>query len=853
MPPPRNSPGRKRVRRVAAPASGAVHASSAAPASGAPVASSGAAEHPAWLRWSWLLLPLVSVALGGATARWSQGIVLALLGGLLLAAPPRVALGKWLNLILLSLALLALLAFLPASWFSRPVWRAALVDDFETVLPSTLSPQPWLTAESAAVFLAGLAWFYRMATVNWTVAERLRAGRAYAGGVVLLAIVFLALLKAQIAVPIWPAERHFGPFPNRNQTADFLAVGALIVLGCVHTAWRARRRIEAGAWMVGWLVVAVADFTSFSRAGVVLLFFGAAFYMVSQERRARRHAAAMAKRQGEVAGSKQIDRWRTVALGVSLVALLLSAFLMFGGETVDRLKPASGEATVNAVTTEFRLRIQADALHLIAASPWCGIGLGNFDALFQPFRVLSALPSRAIHPESDWLWMTAELGWPSFVLVLAGLALLVPGIRPLRRADDRPLRTVAFVALMIFAIHGFVDVSGHRVGTMFQAIFVMGLALRWDEDGSGPWRVPARWPAPVFRCVGAILLAVGLTWIAAAQGWVLVPGQQGVEALDQAANRAIQRRDEPAIERDMNRALAWEPLGWRLYFRRGDARAYLPGQTEAAAQDFRRARYLEPFLGELPMDETLIWLTAGQPDLALSALLEACRREPDRAGEFVGRAVQTARALFPGDPDFVERLGRIAVDTPAILLAFLDQLEPPQSVQFVAACVRQSRSLGELPPTGKTRFFRFWANRGDTRALAEAMNRRPDWQKLGWRWWAEGLAHDGDFQQACAIAQRMATPPRIPSIAPSSRSLEAMEQDADATPGDAALALQISGAQTRAGRLVDAFNTLRRSAGQPDAPVYLRYLEAGAAAAAGRWDQAWEAWEEYLHAGAVEE
>jgi hypothetical protein len=449
--------------------------------------------------------------------------------------------------------------------------------------------------------------------------------------------------------------------------------------------------------------------------------------------------------------------------------------------------------------------------------------------------------------------MTAELGWPAFALMLAGLALLVPGIRPLRTADDRPLRTVAAVALLIFAIHGFVDVSGHRIGTMFQAIFVMGLALRGDGEGRGPWRMPARWPAWLFRIVGVFLLAVGLTWIAAAQGWVLVPGEQGVEALDQAANRAIQRRDERAIERDMNQALAWEPLGWRLYFRRGDARAYLPGETEAAAEDFRRARYLEPFLGALPMDETLIWLTAGQPDLALSALLDACRREPDRAGEFVGRAVQTARALFPGDPDFVPRLGQIAVDTPAILLAYLDQLEPPESVQFIESCVRQGRALEDLPPAGKTRFFRFWSNRGDTRAMAEAMKRRRDWQELGWRWWAQALAHDGDFQQACSVAERQATAPRIPAIDPSARSLEELERDADATPSDVALALQLSEAQTHAGKLVDAFNTLHRGAAQPDAPVYLRYLEARAAAAAGRWDQAWDAWEAYLHAGAVQE
>ena len=40
------------------------------------------------------------------------------------------------------------------------------------------------------------------------------------------------MYRAGVHPALWPSVRGFGPFPNRNQTADFFAVGALPVLAC---------------------------------------------------------------------------------------------------------------------------------------------------------------------------------------------------------------------------------------------------------------------------------------------------------------------------------------------------------------------------------------------------------------------------------------------------------------------------------------------------------------------------------------------------------------------------------------------------------------------------------------------
>jgi hypothetical protein len=75
-------------------------------------------------------LPVLACFLGGATMKWSEGIIVALLGLLLLVQPPRFSLGPIMNVILLALLVCAATAFFPANWFAQPAWRAALVDDF---------------------------------------------------------------------------------------------------------------------------------------------------------------------------------------------------------------------------------------------------------------------------------------------------------------------------------------------------------------------------------------------------------------------------------------------------------------------------------------------------------------------------------------------------------------------------------------------------------------------------------------------------------------------------------------------------------------------------------------------------
>src|SRR5438128_8326648 len=90
------------------------------------------------------LLPVLACFLGGATEKWEEGLVVTVLALYLLVRPPRFSLGALTNLVLLTLFILAAVAFLPALWFFQPEWRATFANDLGIRLPSTSTPQPSL-------------------------------------------------------------------------------------------------------------------------------------------------------------------------------------------------------------------------------------------------------------------------------------------------------------------------------------------------------------------------------------------------------------------------------------------------------------------------------------------------------------------------------------------------------------------------------------------------------------------------------------------------------------------------------------------------------------------------------------
>jgi len=117
----------------------------------------------------------------------------------------------------------------------------------------------------------------------------------------------------------------------------------------------------------------------------------------------------------------------------------------------------------------------------------------------DPQRSAQPRVSRSLHPESDWLWVWAEMGLPSIALLLGAGVILFWRVLPLKEGTNQRVRFTAAAGALLFALHGCVDVSAHRLGTFLAGTLFLGLA----QFCPGPAGSQKRWPA-----FGGLIFAV---------------------------------------------------------------------------------------------------------------------------------------------------------------------------------------------------------------------------------------------------------------------------------------------------------------------------------------------------------
>jgi hypothetical protein len=753
------------------------------------------------------LLPVLACFLGGATQKWGEGIVFFLLGIYLLARPPRYSLGLGINLVLVAFLLWALIAFLPASWFFQPNWRATYLNDFGISLPPTLSPQPWITLTCLGSFVAGLSWLYVICAQQLELREARLQLRLFTAGIVILAAICILFWLAKTAPPFWHNERNFGPFPNRNQTGNLFGLTAIMILACGQDDLRKGRKRWV-LWGLAFALIVAAIIVNFSRAGIGILVAGSALWLGIFSLRQR--------------------SFSRIALVVSFLLLLFTALLLFGGETFERFHLRH---LANAgLSTDFRWRIFSDVFQLIGDSPWVGIGLGNFEDVFAIFRAASYSDRRAIHPESDWLWVWTELGWVAVILVIVGLVLILQKVFPLREGTNQRYRLATLIAAILFALHGLVDVSGHRVGTLFAGIFLLGLSLHRPHSFK-----PSRSVSILFRLVGLISLVVGASWFVAARGQKLLPGSVGVTNAKQLATIDNRERNFTETIAVTTTGLKWAPLDWELYFSRAVAQAQLK-QTEQALTDFRRARFLEQISYELPLAEGNVWLSS-QPVLAATAWREALRRAgPDRATVF---STMLSKASLRS-PEVSRILAELGVSRHDLALPYLARISGADFNRALAKVLENDPDLSSFSETEKLALFAYWSDRGDAAELSRATEQHPDWLPYAWLGVAKYNAGKSDFRGAYELTQRYGEPVALPRIS-SSASLQQLESEFRSAPDNYAIGYALYRAQVQSGRIDDALNTARHFSERGNSPAYFRYLEAQCWAEKQNWERAWTA------------
>ncbi len=678
---------------------------------------------------------------------------------------------------------------------------------FGISLPGTRSPQPWITLESTWLLLLGLAWTYFLFAYEWPDRYRKRIWLFYAGGILFLASVLIVAFVSKQRIPFWPEVPAFGFFPNRNQTSNVLGLGGVMIYALGLQSLQENRRYW-WCWPVSLSIVCWALILNYSRAGIILFFFGALAVHIYWWSTTKEHRRPL------------------IAFGG--LAFLIALFIIDGGATLVRFGKET--SAFFAPAQNLRLTIYRDAFALLNKAPLLGLGLGNFPPIFSVHRQYSVADNDVIHPESDWLWVALELGWLAHLLLLILFVWWIKQCRPFTPGTFRLMRASAMICGCAFAVHGIFDVSGHRIGSLWPALFLASIAIypacRFRSSPT---------IALTFRVVGSFFICVGLFWLISIFSARIFPTTAALNRLQIRIEEAARTDDYGAVLTLTSEALRIAPLDWSLYHKRGAAEAALFNSLTATERDFAAARYLLPYWPDLLFNEGAAWFAVGATDRAFDVWEEALQRLPQKAPGIYNRIFN----LIKSDPAAVDRWRQLAHTNKEFLFIFLQNARPLEFEIELDRLLAGDQQLQSLTPNELSMLFSIWSEKGDKLRLAQVLRENPDWQKIGWKQLARVYADYQDYRQAYETVLKFDPPPVLPERN-SDESLEKLAARFQVNQSDLNNGLALYQAQSKEGRNDAALVTLQKLSAVEGSPKYLFYLEAQLWAESGQWKNAWE-------------
>jgi len=745
----------------------------------APVPDSGMSRKAALLLCALLLVS--APLLFGTVDRVFQIALTFFLGiGLLLAPPSLPRPGKFFaGLALVFLALLAVQEFGPQKLFGETLWRHTLSNSFSLVFPWH-NPEPARALD--ALLAAGVAavWFGWVRNLAGPRESRVFLTWSLFLAAAIVAVVCFAMGQSS-SILIYglretPGWVGYGPFPNRNHTACFLAMGAIVGCGLVTRAAARKRPVPlvAGILLLG--VIVVAMLWSRSRGG--LMAFGFGFFLF----------VALS-----LAGTRSKHGLFAAVAGTLGVAALC---LTFGSRVLERFAPGGD------IPTNTRWDVWKDTLAMWRDAPLFGHGLDSFAQLFSLYQTFSLEDRVVLHPESSWLLWLVELGGLLLFFLVAALVVFLarnlPSVFSHRHGFFLAMGCLAAAGVLL--CHCLWDVPGHRWATAWYGLAALALAC---PVRSGEARASRK------RALAIIPFGIALFWsLPILIGWPAWSPLSLAQLLNRTATSTSVRRSE------LENSLRFFPLNPDLREAIGMREVQTPGESDAAWRQFRIADRLCPNIWELPAGQA-VSSERRSPGMALYFWTLAIERAGHRGDEIFAMAVRDT-INQPGAEAF---WSRYAETNPQFCLSYADNFAGPDARDYFLLWWNNRALGGELRQYEIDAFY-YDASRWGTRGqFGQWMKRYASWEPQDYKSWVQILRRFGDDATAWEILSHTMKEPEFLGIQTTS-GLDVLETEWDERPGNFLNALSLAQVLSDKGNLEKSDAIIIAAARQPGAPEW---------------------------------
>ncbi|MEO7317793.1 MAG: O-antigen ligase family protein, partial [Chthoniobacteraceae bacterium] len=708
-------------------------------------------------------------------------------------------------LIIAAVAVFLLKEFGPSQIFGSVSWRTTLAESYGVTFPWTHNPEPSRALDGLLAGIAAIVWFLWARTLAL---DRSRRTVMIWGMLVSAAIVSIVSFatcgmdpQAIYGMRYTPGWVGFGPFPNRNHTACFLAMGVALGAGCAGWAGvRAHYKFLGSALALS-LIAFAGLLATQSRGGIVVLVAGLGIFMLLVVFR--------------------FPGVRTFAIAAGAALVMAALGLAFGAQAIARFSSKEG----GEVSTMMRVHIWQDAVRVWKDAPIFGHGIGTFTQIFPMYQEVATGESIVLHPESSWLQWLAELGaLPVLFGAIALVVYVLPRIRLIYSADRSIfMRAGPLAAAAMLIVHAVFDVPAHRWATAGFGLATLAIAC-------APTGLAGLIPAPR----KAALVPVGI-----AAFWTL-PFLVTWPAWSPLSLTRLLAREQttPFVSvTELERSLAYFPLNPTLHYSIGMHQIDDPLGRRAAEwqQHFRIATRLMPGSWELAAMEARACMRVS-PGISLHYWQVAVERAGHRADEVLGIAMQeTVRVR--GAAAAWEQYARVH---PEFLLTYARNVPEAASREAVALWWTERASAAkDLSDAEVATFYSLVAERGTREQFEQFCRRHTDLRARDHVMWVNTL-HKWEADAAAweIIAAEWPEPPLRPASLRADPALLAGRWES--TPDDVVNAREYAEHLERTGKIDQAHEMILNVAKRSEAAEWFLRKAARVHAARGNAPEAVE-------------